>query len=90
MKRESKIVLRLQRRTLPAPVTNAPHTAVWWTRDECAAAFRISPRTLDEWRERGLPTIVIERTVRFDPVVVAKWAAAHTVVAEPTPLRRVG
>jgi len=89
MKRESKIVLRLQRRTLPAPIANVP-TYEWWTRDECAAAFRISPRTLDEWRERGLPTIVIERTVRFDPVVVACWAAAHTVVAEPTPLRRVG
>ena len=42
------------------------------TKAELADMYGISVRTVDRWRDAGMP-VAVYRPVRFDPEAVAKW-----------------
>jgi hypothetical protein len=47
------------------------------TREECARFLNISPRSLDTLRGKGLPTLWVLESPRFDLEKVAAWVATQ-------------
>jgi excisionase family DNA binding protein len=48
-------------------------TAPVWTRNDVAAAYQVSPRTVGKWiAERRIPVLKLGRACRFRPDAVAK------------------
>lgn len=55
------------------------------TQAELMERLRISRATLFRWRQAGLPTIKLGRTLRFDAVEVLRWvkrSAEHDTLPE--------
>jgi excisionase family DNA binding protein len=50
-----------------------PSSAPIWTRNDVAAAYQVSPRTVGKWiAEKRIPVLKLHRAVRFRPDAVAK------------------
>jgi len=58
--------------------------ATWLTLGEVARHLRVSARTVQRWRERGLPGVAVGGVVRFDVAAVDRWMRAQ---AAPPPHR---
>ena len=44
------------------------------TRNELAEYFQVSPITIDRWKAKGMPCIVIGGSTRYDIEKVIDWA----------------
>jgi len=83
MKEQFRTILRDE---LPAALAEAldaakPSQERLATREECAQFLNISPRSLDTLRLKGLPTLWVLESPRFDLRDVRAWVAkqkAHT------------
>jgi predicted DNA-binding transcriptional regulator AlpA len=57
------------------------------TQTDVAALLGLSPRTIEDWRVRGIGPRFIRlsaRAVRYDPYAVASWVASRQEVASTT------
>lgn len=92
MKRLSPIVLRVPRRTLPAPVVvpMAAEETEYLDMVALCEWLGVSPTTIREWRKRdGFPTIEHAGFVRYRRESVRQWLNARESGEVPTPIRRV-
>lgn len=61
---KQEIENRLNNSNLESPFLNKQQTCIY---------LGISNNTLDSWIQKGLPTIRIEKTVRFDKNEINRW-----------------
>jgi excisionase family DNA binding protein len=47
------------------------------TKNDLAAALRVSPRTVERWVETGLPTRNVFGRVRINPYDAARWLSGY-------------
>ncbi len=52
-----------------------PLTDKLMTRSDLAKFLQVTTRTVDNLREKGLPTIMVGASPRFDPTAVKAWLA---------------
>lgn len=73
IKEIQKLIAELIKHEINSHLTNLNISSPYLNKKQTCEYLNISNNTLDSWIKKGLPTIRIGKTVRFDKNEIYKW-----------------